>query len=121
MTKTAALYKFWSGFGIKAYASGTVPPDAEFPYLVYTQVFDRWGAQVSMPVNLWDYTASEATINAKAQEISNTIGDGVFVPYDGGAVLITCGNPFCQPMNDESNINLKRRYLNIIAEFMSQT
>ena len=32
MTKAAAIYQFWSGFGLTAYEENTVPEDAAFPY-----------------------------------------------------------------------------------------
>ena len=31
MTKSAAIYQFWSSFGLTAYEENTVPTDADFP------------------------------------------------------------------------------------------
>ena len=45
---------------------------------------------------------------------------GAFVPYDGGAMWIKRGSPWCQNIADESNKNIKRRYLNITVEYLSQ-
>ena len=59
--------------------------------------------------------------NAKAQEISDAIGmGGCMVAYDGGAMWIKRGSPWCQNIADESDRNIKRRYLNITVEFLSQ-
>lgn len=119
MTKGAAMHSFFSGFGIPAYASTSVPEDAGFPYLTYTPIFDSWGGQVSLTVNLWYLTESEAVPNAKAQEISDSLNGGKYVLCDGGALLLSCGSPFCQSLSDESNANIKRRYINITAEFLT--
>ncbi len=73
MTKDEALYRFFSGFGIPAYPDTAVlnengEPDVVLPYLTYTPVFDAWGGEpVSLTVNLWYRTESEAVPNAKAR------------------------------------------------------
>ena len=70
MTKDEALYRFFSGFGIPAYPDTSVlnengEPDVVLPYLTYTPVFDAWGGEpVSLTVNLWYRTESEAVPNA---------------------------------------------------------
>lgn len=116
-TKDAALHGFFSGFGLTAYVNTNVPEDAKFPYLTYTPVFDSWGNQVSIGVNLWYNTTSETVPNSKAQEISDALP--VYVKCDGGAVLIDRGSPFCQSMADDSNQNIKRRYINMTAEYIT--
>lgn len=120
MTKGAALQSFFEGFGIPAYAYTAVPEDAVFPYLTYTPVFDSWGAgQVAITVNLWYRTTSEAVPSAKAQEIADAIGGGKYVACDGGAVLLARGSPWCQSMTDGTDANIKRRYININAEYIT--
>lgn len=119
MTKAEALYKFFSGFGIAAYPDTSVDEDADFPYLTYTPSFDSVGNEVSIPVNLWYRTESELTPSKKAQEIADAIGGGVYVPCDGGAILITKGTPFCQAMMDSEQPTVKRRYINITAEYIT--
>ena len=57
MTKEAALYQFFSSFGLEAYAETAVPEDAVFPYLTYqaaTSAFEE--GEVSLTVNLWYHT-----------------------------------------------------------------
>lgn len=122
MTKGAALYRFFSGFGMTAYASASVPDDVEFPYLTYDLVTSAWESDpVSLTVNLWYYTESEAEPNAKAREISEALGmGGRVLPCDGGYIWLKRGAPWCQSLSDETDKNIKRRYLNITAEYLTQ-
>ena len=122
MTKGAALYRFFSGFGMTAYASASVPDDVEFPYLTYDLVTSAWESDlVSLTVNLWYYTESEAEPNAKAREISEALGmGGRVLPCDGGYIWLKRGSPWCQSLSDETDKNIKRRYLNITAEYLTQ-
>lgn len=126
MTKDKALYAFFSGFGIPAYPSTSVvnekgEADVVFPYLTYTPVFDAWGGgPVSLTVNLWYYTESEAVPNAKAEELSQAIGmGGVRVPCDEGVIWLKRGSPWCQSLADEIDPAIKRRYINVTAEYMT--
>lgn len=118
MTKDEALQSFFSGFGIPAYPEGSEPKNSKMPYLTYAASFDSWGYPVSIPVNLWYRTESEAIPNAKAQEIADHLPS--FVPYTGGAILIDRGTPFSQSIVNESNASIKRRYINITAEYLSE-
>ena len=120
MTKAAALHKFFNQF-LPFYPSTNVPEDVVFPYGTYTPVFDAWGGEpVSLTVNLWYYTESEAIPNAKAQEISEHIGfGGTVVRFDGGYIWITRGTPFVQSLSDDTAPSIKRRYLNVTAEYLT--
>ena len=122
MTKAAALQQFFYEFGIPAYASSSVPDDAVFPWLTYDLSTSAWDdGNVSLTVNLWYYTTSEATPNAKAQEISDSIGrGGAIIPCDGGYIRLLRGNPFCQSLHDDSDSMIKRRYMNITARYYTQ-
>lgn len=127
MTKDKALYAFFSGFGIPAYPDNAVlnengEPDVVLPYLTYTPVFDAWGGEpVSLTVNLWYRTESEAIPNAKAQEISEAIGiGGKTVPCDEGYIWIKRGSPFYQSISDETDSAIKRRYINMTAEYLTE-
>lgn len=122
MTKGQALYRFFSGFGMEAYASTSVPDDVVFPYLTYeyaTGAFDE--GEVGLTVNMWFYTTSEAIPNAKAQELSAAIGSGGKVlPCDGGFIWLKRGTPFSQSLGDDTAPGIKRRYINVTAEFLTQ-
>lgn len=120
MTKAAAIYQFWSGFGLTAYEENTVPSDAAFPYITYQLVTDSFDREVQVTASLWYRSESWTAINAKAEEISQKISrGGKIISCDGGAIWLKRGQPFAQSMGDESDDLIKRKYLNITAEFMT--
>ena len=120
MTKAAAIYQFWSGFGLTAYEENTVPTDATFPYITYQLVTDSFYREVPVTASLWYRSESWTGINAKTEEISHAISrGGKVVPCDDGAIWLKRGQPFAQNMRDESDDLIKRKYLNITAEFMT--
>ena len=120
MTKAAAIYQFWSGFGLTAYEENTVPADAAFPYITYQLVTDSFDREVAATVSLWYRGESWTAINAKTEEISQKISrGGKIISCDGGAIWLKRGQPFAQSMDDESDDLIKRKYLNITAEFMT--
>jgi len=122
MTKDKALHAWFNSFGIPFYVTTSVPEDAVFPWGTYEPIFSAWdGGEVGLTVNLWYYTASEAVPNAKAQELSNAIGPGgAVIPCDGGYIWIKRGSPWCQSLRDEVNSNIKRRYINITVEYLTE-
>ena len=120
MTKAAAIYQFWSGFGLTAYEENTVPTDADFPYITYQLVTDSFDREIPLTASLWYRSESWAAINAKTEEISHKISrGGKIIACDGGAIWLKRGQPFAQSMGDESDNLIKRKYLNITAEFMT--
>ena len=120
MTKAAAIYQFWSGFGLTAYEENTVPTDAEFPYITYQLVTDSFDRESPVTASLWYRSESWTAINAKAEEVSQQISrGGKIITCDGGAIWLKRGQPFAQNMRDESDDLIKRKYLNITAEFMT--
>ena len=120
MTKGAALQAFFSQF-MDAYAASSVPDDVTLPYLTYELITSAWdGGEVGLTVNMWFYTTSEAVPNAKAQELSDAIGyGGVTLPCDGGFIWLKRGSPWCQNLQDDTDKNIKRRYINVTAEYMT--
>lgn len=120
MTKAAAIYQFWSGFGLTAYEENTVPTDATFPYITYQLVTDSFDREIPLTASLWYRSESWTAINAKTEEISHKISrGGKIISCDGGAIWLKRGQPFAQSMSDESDNLIKRKYLNITAEFMT--
>ena len=120
MTKAAAIYQFWSSFGLTAYEENTVPTDAAFPYVTYQLVTDSFDREVPATASLWYRGESWTAINAKAEEISQKISrGGKIIACDDGAIWIKRGQPFAQNMSDESDDMIKRKYINITAEFMT--
>ena len=120
MTKAAAIYQFWSSFGLTAYEENTVPTDATFPYITYQLVTDSFDREIPLTASLWYRSESWTGINAKTDEISQKISrGGKIISCDGGAIWLKRGQPFAQSMGDESDDLIKRKYLNITAEFMT--
>lgn len=121
MTKAAALHAFFNSFGIPFYTASSVPEDTVFPWGTYEAVFDDWsGEPCAITANLWYRTTSEKEPNDKAREIEKRLSEGgVSVPCDGGFIWIKKGTPFCQNLSDETDSLIKRRYLNIVAEYLT--
>ena len=121
MTKAAAIYQFWSSFGLTAYEENTVPADAAFPYITYQLVTDSFDREVAATASLWYRGESWTAINAKTEEISKKIGaSGKKIAVDGGGIWIKRGQPFAQNMGDESDDLIKRKYINISIVFITQ-
>lgn len=122
MTKDKAIYNFFSGFGLSTHAAANVPKDTQLPYLTYElnlSAFEE--GEVGITVQLWYYTESETLPNAKAQELSEAIGrGGKIIPCDSGAIWLKRGSPWCQSISDASDTNIKRRYINVTAEYLTQ-
>ena len=127
MTKEQALYDFWNSFGIQAFEENSVPTGEDapkFPYITYQVVIDSFDNQVQLTASLWDrdkngYSALLEN-SKKAEEISQTIGrGGKILNCDNGKIWIKRGTPFAQNMGDESDNLIKRKYLNITAEFFT--
>ena len=122
-TKAAALYGFWSSFGLTAYEENAVPSGDEapfFPYLTYSAATDSFGGEVALSASLWYRGGSWVDANAKAEEISEAIGrGGIFLKCKGGAIWIKRGTPFAQSMGDPEDDLIKRKILNLSAEFIT--
>ena len=120
MTKASAIYQFWSSFGLTAYEENTVPTDAAFPYITYQLVTDSFDREIPLTASIWYRSESWTAINAKTEEISQKISrGGKIISCDGGAIWLKRGQPFAQNMGDESDDLIKRKYLNITAEFIT--
>lgn len=124
MTKAGALYNFFSSFGIEAYEETLVPTGDEapkFPYLTYPLITDSFGREVILPFSLWYRSeASLLALNTKTEEISQRIGrGGMFLKCDGGKIWIKRGSPFAQTMGDPNDNTIKRKLINITAEFLT--
>lgn len=121
MTKDKALQAWFEQF-LTAYPASNVPEDTIFPYLTYELITGSFDSgEIGLTVNLWYYTESEAVPNAKAQEMSDAIGrGGKVLPCDGGFIWVKRGSPWCQSITEESDPNIKRRYLNVTVEYLTE-
>ena len=121
MSKATALYQWFSSFGLTAYEESNVKVGTKPPYLTYTYATgDFDSGEVPIIVNLWYQSDSNVAINAKAEEIYARIGrGGVTIPVGDGAIWLKRGSPFCQAIAEPSDANIRRRYINITAEFLT--
>lgn len=121
MTKEQALHAFFNRFGITGHRNTSAPDDAVLPYLTYTcQVSSILEDPVSLTVHTYHYTDSEAVPDELAEEIRKAIGPGgVVLNCDGGAIWLKWGTPWCQSLVDDTDSTIKRRYINITAEFLT--
>lgn len=120
MTPQAAIYQFFSGFGIPAYAATSVPDGAEFPYItyeLYTGSF--WEGEINLPASVWYKGESESAPNAKVNEISQAVGTGRILTCDNGGIWIRRGDPWAQSMGDTEDDKIKRRLLNFTVEYIT--
>lgn len=119
MTKTQALYEFYSSFGMDAYPVDSVPDDTTFPWLTYETSIGNFGESTSIQLHLYYHTKSEALPNLKVEEIYNIIGmGGVNVPYDEGIIWIKRGTPFANSIPDQNDPMIKHRAINLVLEFL---
>lgn len=121
-TRESAIYDFLNSFGIPAYASTATPENAEMPYITYTLVIGDFYTPVTMTVDMWYYTSSEALPNKKVREIEKAIKDRGRLKYqdDEGItrlIIVNKGSPWCQSVPDDDN-SVKRRYMNFDLEYL---
>lgn len=119
-TKEAALYSFWNSFDLPAYEENTVPDEAALPYITYQVVTDGRFQEVPLSVSVWYRSDSWVDINAKTREISEEIQSGVQIPCQSGHIWIKKGSPFAQNMGDSSDDKIKRKLINIVAEYCTR-
>lgn len=120
MTKNKALYAWFNEF-MPFYRSSAVPDDVVMPYGTYEYIDSAFDSgEVGLTVNLWFRTESEAIPDEKAQELSKRIGySGVLIPCEEGYIWLKRGSPFCQSLTYENDPAIKRRYINITAEYLT--
>ena len=124
MTKAAAIYKFWSSFGLDTYEENSVysmdekPP---FPYITYELNTDSFDSDIALSASLWYRSSSWVKANAKAEEISAEIGrGGKLISCDDGYIWIKRRSPFSQAMGDDSDDMIKRILISISVEFLTE-
>lgn len=120
MTKNKALYAWFNEF-MPFYRASSVPDDVVMPYGTYEYIDSAFDAgEVGLTCNLWFRTESEAVPDEKAQELSKRIGyGGKYLPCDEGYIWLKRGSPLCQSLTYEEDPAIKRRYINITAEYLT--
>lgn len=120
MTKGAALQSFFDSI-MTSYAESSVPDNATLPYLTYELITSAWnGGEVGLTVNMWFRTTSEKEPNAAVDKLSKAIGlGGVFLHCDDGVIWLKRGSPWAQSLTDATDKTIKRRYINVTAEYLT--
>lgn len=120
MTKNKALYAWFNEF-MPFYRASSVTDDVLMPYGTYEYTDGAFDSgEIGLTINLWVRTESEAIPDEKAQELSKRIGyGGVYIPCDEGYIWLKRGSPWCQSLTYEEDPAIKRRYINITAEYLT--
>lgn len=114
MNSAAAFHQWLSGFGIPAYAATSVPDNAKLPYFTYSFSIASFGIESSIQVNLW-HGGSEASANAKAEEVHDSLGlGGTTIATDDGGIWLKRGSPSWFAAQDPSDV--KHRVINVTIE-----
>lgn len=108
------------------YPVGNIPDYARdnftkgWSYGTYTPVFDSIsGSPVSITINIWAYTAMEKPLNDAANALAQAVGyGGKAVKCDGGYIWLRRGTPWAQNLFEDDD-NVKRRYINLVAEYLT--
>lgn len=116
MNKAQAIQNFFESFGLTAYPASSVPDNAAFPYLTYENAVTANGRTAYPTVNLWYKTTSEAVLNAKVEQITTAIGQGVSVPCDNGAIYVYFNDTW-NSLADVEDATIKRRFTNLTMTF----
>lgn len=121
MDKAQAIHNFWSGFGIPAYDENTVPWTAIMPYITYSVSTGSIENFVLLTASLWYKSTSWAEITQKVKEIEQAITsmNPPTMKIDGGRVYLVKGTPFAQRMSEPGNDLVRRMYLQVNAEFLT--
>ena len=119
--KTQALYKFWSSFGLPAYNELTVPDNAELPYITYEVATGSLGDIIPLSASIWYNSYSWEEVAKKSDEVAEFIykQDPPGIKIKGGRLYITKGKPFTRDMDDDSSKMIRKRVININAEFQT--
>lgn len=119
MTNTAAaLYAFWSSFGLPAYTTTTVPDeDAQGapvapPYITYSLPETEPLESATHYAQVWYRDTSNAALLAKVDAIKAAIGTGVSIPCDGGYVVLRPMTPLVQ-INVDAVPETRYAYINL--------
>lgn len=121
MWKEHAIHQFWSSFGLPAYDMTTVDDDAEMPYITYDVSTGSIGDFILLTGSVWYRSGSWTPVTQKVHEIEEylTTMSPPAIKIDGGRAYFTKGVPFSQRVADPSDDTVRRIYLQVNAEFLT--
>lgn len=104
MLNTAKTLKtFFSGFGLPAYTTESVPDETTLPYITYPLVEPEWNEQASFLCQVWYRKNQLTALLTKADQIAAAIGTGKVIKQQGGYLAIYPSTPLIQTLTDESS------------------
>ena len=101
----AALYSFFSSFGLPAFVENNVPDvpneNGEMeqfspPYITYELREPEPGKQTSLVARVWYLDTGFDAVTRKVDEIKNALRNGVSIPTNDGAIWLWMDENFCQ-------------------------
>lgn len=115
MDEVRSLVAFWNGFDIPAYDVGSVPDNAQMPYITFDVIRDSFGTEVFLSASVWYRSTSWEGIEQTVEAISQKIGRGGIIL---DRLWVKKGTPFAQRVPDEDD-TVRRYVLNITAEYLT--
>lgn len=109
----AALYGFFSSFGIPAYVENNVPDVAVLPYITYELREPERGATCMLTARVWYQDTGFEAISRKVDEIKNAVAEGASLPVENGAIWLWPDDNFCQ-FQPPDEPKLKIAYLMLV-------
>lgn len=123
MDAQQTLQNFWSGFGVPAYDENSVPDEQYrvYPHITYDVVLGESMDETAMSASIWTRSSSWKSASDLFNLVNDTLSNGgVILPYEQGGLWIKKASPWAQRLGDASDGSVKRIFLNISVEFISQ-
>ena len=101
----AALYSFFSSFGLPAFVENNVPDvpneNGEMeqfspPYITYELREPEPGKQTYLVARVWYLDTGFDAVTRKVDEIKAAIGPGIRIPAGDGIIVLWMDDNFCQ-------------------------
>lgn len=122
MIPEQTIHNFWSSFGVTAYEENSVPTGNDappFPYITYSVATSDFGREILLTGSVWTRSTSWISATSIAKSIFDYVGlGGRYLKCDNGVIWLKRGAPFAQSMGDPSDDLIKRKYINLTAEFL---
>jgi hypothetical protein len=124
--KEAAIFGFFSSFGVQAFEQNSVPDGKdrpEYPYITYELKTGRFSEyDTSVIFSIWDDNNSIERLIGIAKSIASYLGRmGKVIKIDDGYILIMADNPFCEIGADEAIKTVKRARCSLKMRFYTNT
>ena len=117
--KSAAIYGFWSSFELPVYDEGSVPDEAELPYITYQFTSGSLGSNISLTAGLWYKDTSWVDIDKKVEQVAEFITFMNAIKIQGGGrIVIYKPDNFATRIYDEDE-NIKHYSLQIEVEYLT--